>query len=425
MSRPRQRLPLAGLLLLLTPPGAVPAADDPPAVADVAPSAPVFQATLTDGTTATGRLAALALGGDGTALATLVGEDGRERRVGLDTLVKLTRAGINPPGLPEGSGLVLPEGDRLRAALGTADGATLKVRPHALAETEVAVPLDRVLGLVFEPPGDAAERARLVDQLRSEPRDGDVLLLGGARGGDRLVGAFGTLDDRTLTFEAGNAKSAVDRGGVVALGFDPTLIAYPKAAGPYLELTLADGSRLGVTACRFDGGQLEVQTRLGPVLRLPLKELAAVHPRGGSVVYLADREPAGTQFEPYLDRHPGRFGRDRTWDGLPLRQAGRAADHGLGMLPRSLIAYRIEPGDRRFQALVGPDDRAGDLSSVVFRVLVDKQERFVSPPLGRHDAPLAVDLDLAGGKVLILIVEFGERGDVQDSADWVEARIVR
>jgi hypothetical protein len=42
-----------------------------------------------------------------------------------------------------------------------------------------------------------------------------------------------------------------------------------------------------------------------------------------------------------------------------------------------------------------------------------------------HDAPKAVDVDLAGAKLLILTTEFGDRGDVRDLADWVEARIIR
>src|SRR5262249_6739266 len=86
--------------------------------------------------------------------------------------------------------------------------------------------------------------------------------------------------------------------------------------------------------------------------------------------------------------------------------------------------YRIEPGDRRLQALVGVDERAGPLGSVVFRVLVDNKPRYQSPPLTDRDAPKPIDLDLAGGKFLILATEFGDRGDVRDLADWVEARVI-
>ncbi len=45
----------------------------------------------------------------------------------------------------------------------------------------------------------------------------------------------------------------------------------------------------------------------------------------------------------------------------------------------------------------------------------------MSPPMTVRDAPIAVDIDLKGVRALILTVEFGERGDVQDLADWVEA----
>ena len=39
-----------------------------------------------------------------------------------------------------------------------------------------------------------------------------------------------------------------------------------------------------------------------------------------------------------------------------------------------------------------------------------------------RDTPRPVDVDVAGGNVLILVTEFGDRGGVRDFADWVEAR---
>jgi hypothetical protein len=36
-----------------------------------------------------------------------------------------------------------------------------------------------------------------------------------------------------------------------------------------------------------------------------------------------------------------------------------------------------------------------------------------------------VDVDLVGARYLILATEFGDRGDVRDLADWVEARMIR
>ena len=42
-----------------------------------------------------------------------------------------------------------------------------------------------------------------------------------------------------------------------------------------------------------------------------------------------------------------------------------------------------------------------------------------------RDPPRALDIDLSKGKILILITEFGDRGNVRDLADWAEARIIR
>jgi hypothetical protein len=119
------------------------------------------------------------------------------------------------------------------------------------------------------------------------------------------------------------------------------------------------------------------------------------------------------------------FRRDATVDGHPFRLGGRFYERGLGTQSRTFLAYRLEPRDRRFQALVGLDDSAGPLGSVVFRVLVDGKERFVTEPMSAGDTPKAVDLDVSGARLLILVTDFGDRGGVRDVADWVEARLVR
>jgi hypothetical protein len=58
-------------------------------------------------------------------------------------------------------------------------------------------------------------------------------------------------------------------------------------------------------------------------------------------------------------------------------------------------------------------------------VLVDEKERFASVPLSNRDASQFIDVDVSDGKFLILDTSFGDRGDVRDFADWVEARMVR
>jgi hypothetical protein len=155
-----------------------------------------------------------------------------------------------------------------------------------------------------------------------------------------------------------------------------------------------------------------------------LGRLVRVVARSSSVVYLSEREPAGVQYASYIGpTRPYRL--DRAVDGHPLQLAGQSYDRGIGTSSRTLVAYRLEPGDRRFQATAGVDERAGPLGSVIFRVLVDNKERVKIGPLTDRDQPKTIDLDISGARFLILDTDFGDRGDVCDLADWVEARIIR
>ena len=58
-----------------------------------------------------------------------------------------------------------------------------------------------------------------------------------------------------------------------------------------------------------------------------------------------------------------------------------------------------------------------------FRVLVDGQEKFASPILRGGDPPVPVSVDLTGAKKLELVVDYADRADVLDHADWLDARI--
>jgi hypothetical protein len=237
-------------------------------------------------------------------------------------------------------------------------------------------------------------------------------------------GRIPRLDERKIKFQLERGPIELDAvGGSVALGFDPALVDYPRPEGTFLELALADGSRLGVTAYRVEEGRVVATTRFGASIRLPLGELTGVHSRSASIAYLSEREATAQQYVSYVG--PTRpYRRDAAVTGHALRVAGQTFDHGLGTQSRTLLAYRLAPGDRRFQALIGLDDRAGPQGNVEFRVLLDGRETFASPPMSVRDAP-GDRRRCRGGEGVILATEFGPRGDVRDYADWIEARIIR
>ena len=80
---------------------------------------------------------------------------------------------------------------------------------------------------------------------------------------------------------------------------------------------------------------------------------------------------------------------------------------------------------KRFQAELGIDDSTAGRGSVQFRVLVDGQEKFISPTIRGGQPPVPVSVDVAGAKKLELVVDYADRADVLDHADWLNARLTR
>jgi hypothetical protein len=377
---------------------------------------PVFTAVKTDGGVVSGTIAAISA--DRITLAK--GDDSRVE-LPLRLLVKLTREPFPAAGAIEGSHVLLPDGDRLmRVIVGATKETSLEVQSHS-ALGKLTVPLDSVLGLVLTAPGDADSFDPLWDRVRLEPRTTEVVWL---VNGDRMTGGFLGMDDRVIKLQIDSKPVEIDRTGVVALGFDPAVLTYPRPASDFLVLTFADGSRLGVIRAKIDKGQLVATTRFDQLIRFPVVDLVRVDPRTDTLVYLSDLKPDAQTYVPYFG--PTRpFRADRTVDGHGFQLGGHLYERGLGTQSRTLLAYKLRPGDRRFQALVGVDDRAGPLGSVSFRVLTDGKPQVTTPAMACRDTPRTIDVDVSKARLLILITEFGDRGDARDLADWVEARIIR
>jgi hypothetical protein len=391
--------------------------DGPALSSTLVPSDPIFSALLIDGSKVLGQIRKLSEA-DGL---TLVTENGEERSIPVNRLVKLVREGTPPPGIHEGGDIVLfPDGDRLvRCKVGEA--GELNLTAHSSTVENLSIPLDAILGLIFDANSDSGATDALMARVRTEPRETELLWLAN---GDKLPGLFSGLDDKNLTFQPETGKVQLPRPGL-SLGFPQGQVVYRRPNGPYFEFRLSDGSRLGLTGVRIERGQVNATTRFQGLIKFPIGDLDQVHLINSSVVYLSDREASGAIYESYIG--PSRpYRRNATVSGDVLRLGGRTFDHGLGTQSRTLLVYKLEPGVKRFQSLVGVDDRAGPLGNVVFKVQTgDKKTLFETGPLVAGEAPKFVDVDLAGVTFLILSTEFGDRGDVQDHADWAEARLIR
>ena len=100
----------------------------------------------------------------------------------------------------------------------------------------------------------------------------------------------------------------------------------------------------------------------------------------------------------------------------------------------SRLAYTLQGEYATFEADVAVDDAAAGQGSVVFRVFVEGPDpdgklqwaaAYESPVRRGGDPPLPVKVDVARAQRLALIVEFADRGDILDHADWLDARLIR
>ncbi|HEY3392664.1 MAG TPA: NPCBM/NEW2 domain-containing protein, partial [Lacipirellulaceae bacterium] len=144
--------------------------------------------------------------------------------------------------------------------------------------------------------------------------------------------------------------------------------------------------------------------------------------------YLSDLKPEGYRHVPYLSiEWP--YARDRNVLGEPLSVGGKQYLKGVGMHSAARLTYRLNGNYRRFDAAVALDDSAGTRGSVTFSVYVQREGAwevaFTSGIVRGGEAPRPVSVDVAGAQALTLTVDFADRGDELDRANWLDARLVK
>lgn len=305
-------------------------------------------------------------------------------------------------------------------------GEVLGVREESLVLDnddlgELVIPLELTAGVLFRLPALARRRDTLIDRALFSLGHADRLLM---ENGDELEGRFRALESRVVRFDAqvGPLESPVD--GVAAILFDPSLAADRPPSSQYVRVGLRDGSLLNCTAMTQTDLLATLQVAGCLPWQVERRAVAYLAPHGRRVLYLSELEPTGYRHVPFLDL-TWNYRLDRAVGGAWLRASGRWHPRGIGMHSASRLTFPLPAGVRRFDALAALDDEAGAAGSVVFRVFVDSEQRFASPVLRGGDPPAAVAVDCAEGKSLSLVVDFADRGDQLDHADWLDARLVK
>lgn len=342
-----------------------------------------------------------------------------------------------------------------RPLLILADGSVLTLEAWRLSASHLTLPVgvkgiwneakvarEAARGMILELPANAAERDRLWQRVQNYRAPQDQLIL---ENDDTLFGtilssassnvATTATDDAPmlvrLKTKTGEVEVAVARVRAVLFG---SLLAEPeRPLQEFRVLGLRDGTTLQVQHVHTQGNTARLALVGGIELVTDntslLDELAYLQSFGPNVTYISDLAPLGYKHIPFLSRE-WPYEKDRAVDGGWLRCGGRIFTKGLGMHSTSRLAYDLAGPYKTFQAELAIDQQVGPRGSVIFRVFVDRgegswQTAYESPVIRGGEKPLPISVNLEGANRMALIVDFADRGDECDHADWLNARLVK
>jgi hypothetical protein len=333
--------------------------------------------------------------------------------------------------------VVLADGGRLATVADWTGGAAVRLDGESVVVLtdsfgEVRLPRALVRGVVFAQQRHITEREKLIEAVQSPPAprgqsdaDSDFVLMSN---GDRVRGKVSAIERGSLAIdtEGGAAKLPLSRVEAVGMGSGQLSVVGRQSQW---VVGLRDGSLVYARDVAADEKRLKIVLDESLTLSGGAADVVVfMQTLGGPVVYLSDLEATDYRHVPYLSLE-WQLGRDRNADGGPLVVGGKRYLKGIGMHSASRVTYRLDGKYKRFDAAVAIDDSAKGRGSVTFGVYLMRDgklgEAYKSPIVRGGEAARMVSVDVAGADALTLIVDYADRGDEMDRADWLDARLVR
>jgi hypothetical protein len=345
---------------------------------------------------------------------------GREVRLKLEDIMSIEFKGAKAPDAAGCALLRTAAGDVIPARISVGEGGRLSASSPWCGDFKVGT--GDISGLVMpEAVGEARIRSRLDEGGRSK----DLLVLAG----DQLEGSFEGLSADGVKFNSLLGRVAFKLSDVRALFFREIKAAAPRE-GVYCVAELAGGGRLLGLPGKIEGASLQWKTLGGLDLMVRLDAVSLVRVANGRVLFLGDLEPERVDERHLIEGLPfiWKWRRDADVFGGPLSLGGRKYARGLGVAAFTDLTYRLDGRYSTFKADIGICDGTAGGGKTAFRVLVDGKGVFDtgSSPLSKGSLPKAVSVDVSGGKVLQLIVDFGPDGsDLGDIGGWGDARLIK
>ena len=108
----------------------------------------------------------------------------------------------------------------------------------------------------------------------------------------------------------------------------------------------------------------------------------------------------------------------------PMMLGGKTFEHGVGTHAEGVMYVALDGQAKRFQAMVGINDKAGGPGSASIKIYSDSTLLFESSVFRVGDAPIPVDIDISGAKQMMLIMKDGGDDVSFDHVNLADARFI-
>jgi tetratricopeptide (TPR) repeat protein len=109
------------------------------------------------------------------------------------------------------------------------------------------------------------------------------------------------------------------------------------------------------------------------------------------------------------------------WSGAYYRIDGKTYKNAVPMTCPGKAAYACKEDYRRFVALIGVREDAGETASIVFEVFAGERKLFSSPPLTKYSTPIGIDVRIPAKTKEIRLTTTGSSSEGHHWTGWANA----
>ena len=311
------------------------------------------------------------------------------------------------------------------AKIGLLKGVTAEIDPRHLHRVRL------------RKPGDPHPLDQPWADISAQEHEGDVIvILKSGQVLDYLEGAIGDVSADEVQFSFDGDAIAVKRRKLEGFVF---LTPRTEQRRPVRVVYSTGNSVWNAENIRWLGDAVDMELMCGAKIRLPATSVRSIDFAATRIVYLSSLEPYKLTVTPRLTASPlddlarrliYNPGINRNLSGGRLsllterhRRQREYFDRGLALHSRTELIYRLSDEFSRLQGIAGIDPDLEQRGSV--RLVIEGDDRvLLDQALGANDAPIPIDLDIAGVARLRILVDYGDEFDVADHLNLCEMRLM-